>query len=298
MQEISVIDRKTGQVQKERVFGGEFLTRLYGSNWLSRILRMVISEVPLFSKFFGYLQKRPASAVRIQPFIEKYGVDVSEFLDRDFPSFNDFFIRKLRPECRPICAKGAVLPADARYLVYPDVSQCPSLVVKGKNHSLATLLQNRALARRYADGSAVIARLCPFDYHRFHFPCEGIAEKAQFVEGRLYSVNPLALRVRPSILSENRRMITEIDSEEFGTVLYVEVGATFVGSIHQTYLAGAKVKKGEEKGYFSFGGSCLVLFFEKRRIQFDEDLVANSARGLETYARMGESLGLCTTAFH
>ena len=86
-------------------------------------------------------------------------------------------------------------------------------------------------------------------------------------------------------------MISEIESEKFGTVLYVEVGAACVGSIHQTYLPGAAVKRGAEKGYFSFGGSSLVVLFEKRRIRFDEDLIANSARGIETYARMGESCG-------
>ena len=293
MQEISVIDRRTGQIEKERVFGGKYLAFFYGNHWYSWILRSLASEVPLFSKLYAFIQKRPSSAKRIAPFVEKYGVDASEFLEHNFRSFNDFFIRRLKPECRPICSDPAcaVLPADGRYLVYPDLSQCPYLVVKGKEFSLGNFIRNRALARRYADGSALIARLCPADYHRFHFPCDGVVGRAEYVEGKLHSVNPIALRRYPSIFSENRRMLSEIESEKFGTLLYVEVGATCVGSIHQTYLPGAAVRKGAEKGYFSFGGSSLVILFEKRCIRFDEDFIANSAKGVETYARMGESLG-------
>ena len=294
MQEISVIDRRTGLLQKERISGGNYLAAFYGARWYSWLWRSTLaSTLPFFSKIYAWMQKRPSSAKRILPFIEKYGVDATEFLDQDFRSFNDFFIRRLKPECRPICSDPdcAVLPADGRYLVYPDLSRCPHLVVKGKGFSLGSFLQNRVLARRYADGSALIARLCPADYHRFHFPCDGVVGKSEYVEGKLHSVNPIALHRIPWIFAENRRMISEIESEQFGSLLYVEVGATCVGSIHQTYLPGAAVRKGEEKGYFSFGGSSLVILFEKKRIRFDEDLIVNSAKGVETYARMGESLG-------
>jgi phosphatidylserine decarboxylase len=104
-------------------------------------------------------------------------------------------------------------------------------------------------------------------------------------------VNPIALRKKLGILAENKRMITEIETERFGTILYVEVGATFVGSIHQTYTPNVQIGKGEEKGYFSFGGSCLVLLFEARRIVFDADLIENSKNGFETKALFGGSFG-------
>jgi phosphatidylserine decarboxylase len=164
--------------------------------------------------------------------------------------------------------------------------------VKGQRFDLEAFLQDRVLARRFSHGSMMIARLCPTDYHRFHFPCDGNPGEAQLIDGPLFSVNPLALRKRLSILAENKRMITEIDTEKFGTILYVEVGATCVGTIHQTYQAGNTVRKGEEKGFFSFGGSCLVLLFEEGRVCFDEDLVRYSKANIETRACFGESMGL------
>jgi phosphatidylserine decarboxylase len=137
----------------------------------------------------------------------------------------------------------------------------------------------------------VIARLCPVDYHRFHFPCDGLADTPQLINGPLYSVNPIALQRRFAILSENKRVITEIESELFGTVLFVEIGATAVGTIKQTFRPNQVVYKGQEKGYFEFGGSCIVLLFEENRIVFDADLVANTKQGFETLVKFGESLG-------
>jgi phosphatidylserine decarboxylase len=86
-------------------------------------------------------------------------------------------------------------------------------------------------------------------------------------------------------------MVTLVESPAFGRVAVCEIGATMVGSIVQTYLSGRPVAKGEEKGLFKFGGSCVVTIFKPGKIKFDADLVKQSAAGLEIYARMGESLG-------
>lgn len=292
--EIAYIDRKTGQRCIEKVYGHKALSLLYGDGifkgLFSAAILPLLARIPFFSQFFGYLQKRPASAKKVAPFIEAYGIDASEFVEQNFPSFNDFFIRKLKAETRPIVKDSKILamPADGRYFVYPTFDQ---FVVKGKEFSLIHFLCDNAAAHRYRDGSMAIIRLCPIDYHRFHFPCDGLPSKARLINGPLFSVNPLALRKRMAILAENKRMVTEIETEQFGTLLYIEIGATSVGSIHQTYTPDQPVRKGEEKGYFEFGGSCIVLLFEKDRILFDEDLVRNTERGLETRANYGESMG-------
>lgn len=294
---IEYVDRNSGRVENEKIYGHRALSLLYGDSWPARLFSFVLlpllSKIPLFSRIYGLLQKRPASARKIAPFISTYGVDVSEFEQTAFGSFNDFFIRKLKKEARPIVSdpNRAAMPADGRYLVFPDLSQVERFYVKGQAFDLSSFLQNDAYARRYADGSMVIARLCPTDYHRFHFIADGIPSKAKPIVGNLQSVNPIALRKNLSILWTNKRMVTDFDTDSFGKVLYAEVGATCVGTIHQTYVADQKVKKGDEKGYFSFGGSCLVILFEKERIAFDEDLVKNSKNGLETRGNFGESLG-------
>jgi phosphatidylserine decarboxylase len=137
----------------------------------------------------------------------------------------------------------------------------------------------------------LISRLCPSDYHRFHFPVAGVPSEARLVKGCLYSVSPIALRRNILYLVRNKRFVTLIESPEFGTVAMIEVGATNVGSVVQGYLPGRGVAKGDEKGMFAFGGSCVITLFEKGRITFDADIVGQSADCIETYARMGDHLG-------
>ncbi len=152
------------------------------------------------------------------------------------------------------------------------------------------------LAQKFAGGAMLISRLCPSDYHRFHFPVGGTPGETWLLNGWLYSVSPIALRRNLRYLVENKRMLTLIESPEFGTVAQIEVGATNVGTIRQFFEAGRPVQKGEEKGLFAFGGSCVITLFERGRITFDADLVESSARHIEVYARMGDRLGRAAAA--
>jgi phosphatidylserine decarboxylase len=138
----------------------------------------------------------------------------------------------------------------------------------------------------------LISRLCPSDYHRFHFPVSGVPSEPRLVKGSLYSVSPIALRHNILYLVSNKRLVTLIETREFGTVAMVEVGATNVGSIVQGFLPGRSVEKGDEKGMFAFGGSCVITLFERNRITFDPDILGQSAQCMETYARMGDRLGI------
>jgi phosphatidylserine decarboxylase len=293
------IDRITGQEKTEKVYGGFFIRLLYSNHLLSRFLAKLI--LPILSRFsfpsvfYGALQKAPWSRSKVQRFIHKFQVDTSEFLDpvSSFKSFNDFFIRKLKPSSRPIASGDhiAILPADARYLVFPNIDHSEGFFVKGKKFSLSSLLQDPSLATSFAGGAMVIARLAPVDYHRFHFPCDATPSTPHLISGSLYSVNPLALKKNTNILAENKRMITRLETPSFGTVLFIEVGATYVGTIHQTFTPNTFQKKGAEKGYFSFGGSCLILLFQPGAIQLDSDLIQASSRSLEVLGKLGQSLG-------
>jgi phosphatidylserine decarboxylase len=299
MSEITFFDRRTKREEKEEVYGQFFLEMLYGdgffSSFCSFFLLSLFSRISCLSKFYGYLQKSAMSRFKIKPFIRAYHIDASEFLEPvdSFASFNDFFIRCLKSECRPI-AQGddvAILPADARYLVFQNIEKADGFWIKGKKFSLKDLFQDKELADQYAQGAMAIARLCPIDYHRFHFPCQCIPGKAHLIEGPLFSVNPIALKRKIEILSDNKRMITSLKTRNFGEMQWIEVGATYVGSIHQTYVPGKPYAKGEEKGYFSFGGSCLILLFEPGRIAFDRDLVDTSMKKMEVRGLLGQSLG-------
>ncbi len=296
---IRYIDRASREENQEKVYGGFFIRLLYSDHFFSRLLAKLI--LPLMTRFtfpsalYGLLQKAPWSRSKIKRFIKKYNVDASEFQDpvSSFKSFNDFFIRKLKPSARPFATGDnvAILPADARYLVFPNIDHSEGFFVKGKKFTLLSLLQNQQLADEFSHGTMVVARLAPVDYHRYHFPCDGMVYTPKEIPGHLYSVNPIALKRHSEILAENKRMITEIDTESFDKMLYIEVGATYVGTIHQTFTPETFQKKGSEKGYFSFGGSCLILLFKPGKIKLDQDLIDASARSLEMVGKLGQSLG-------
>lgn len=299
MQEIHFFDRATKSLKKEKIYGHFFLELMYGNSVFSRIVSWIflpcISRLPFFSQLYGFFQKHPLSRSKIRPFIKAFNVDASEFLEpvESFKSFNAFFIRHLKPSSRPI-AQGdetAIVPADGRYLVFQDIKTSDGFLVKGKKFSLEKLLLNAELVRRFKNASMVIARLCPTDYHRFHFPCECVPNSSRLINGALFSVNPIALKRNIDFLSENKRMITSLETMHFGTVLFLEIGATYVGTIHQTYAPGYPAAKGDEKGYFSFGGSCIILLFEPGKIVFDADLIEASSQKIETLGLFGQRLG-------
>ncbi len=292
---IEFYNRYTGQVEREDVYGESYLRWTYETACGRALLGMAVRRAA-FSRWFGWRMGRPKSRSRIAPFIEQYKVPLGD-MDRApeaFESFNDFFSRPLKEGARPIDARAeaVVFGADGRHLGFPDVTAASGIFVKGQSFSLESLLGSAELASRYRHGTLVLSRLCPVDYHRFHFPLSGTPGKARLIEGHLYSVSPIALRRRLEYFCENKRMITELDTPQAGKVLILEVGATCVGTIVQTFVPGLPVEKGAEKGMFRFGGSACVTLFEPGRVKLAEDLVRNSEEGREVYAHMGDTMAL------
>jgi phosphatidylserine decarboxylase len=298
---IRYFDRYARTIKTEQVFGERWL-RLAYDNPIGRMLVGALIRRAFFSRFYGTKMNKPASALRILPFISHYGIDVDEFAKSpfDYKTFNEFFFRALKPGARPIAAgeRVAVFPADGRHLAFQDVATAPGFYVKGATFTLAELLGEASLpesewklAKTFAGGAMLISRLCPVDYHRFHFPVSGLPAESRRIDGWLYSVSPVALRRNLRYLVANKREITLIESPQFGAVAMIEVGATNVGAIRQTFTPGKPVVKGDEKGLFAFGGSCVITIFQRGRIAFDADVLEQSAQHLETYARMGDRMG-------
>jgi phosphatidylserine decarboxylase len=292
---IRYYDRYEKAHKTEQIYGEGWLRFAY-ENPAGLFFVWMLAKRAWFSQWYGRKMTKRVSALEIIPFITNYGLNVDEFAKSpfDYKTFNEFFYRALKPGARPIAPGDgvAVLPADGRHLVFPDVDAATGFYVKGATFSLAELLGDAGLAEKFAGGAMLISRLCPVDYHRFHFPIAGTPDESRLIKGWLYSVSPVALRRRLRYLVENKRMVTLIETATFGTVAMVEVGATNVGSIQQSFVPGRAVQKGEEKGLFAFGGSCVITIFQRGRIRFDDDLVTHSAQYLETYARMGDRLGV------
>lgn len=289
------VDRQTKELLSEKIYGENALRFLYGKSRFGRTLAHLLSRLPLFSRCFGLWNSLPFSRRKIAPFVKTYGIKVEEFAQSlsSFPSFNAFFYRKLKEEARPFAqeASQAIIPTDGRFLFYSRPGKQHSMIVKGERFCLANLLQDEKLAARYEEGEMVIGRLCPTDYHRFHFPVDCTPGAPRLINGPLYSVNPIALRKNLKFLVENKRIVTELKTPSSGTLLAIEIGATSVGSIHQTFTPFRFYRKGEEKGYFSFGGSALILLFEPGSIRFDADLLHYSTQHQETLCLLGQSLG-------
>ncbi|ACB75259.1 archaetidylserine decarboxylase [Opitutus terrae] len=289
------------RIETEKVFGEGWLRFAY-ENPAGRFFVWLLARRKFFSWWYGRKMNQKVSALRILPFITAYDIDVDEFAKSafDYKTFNEFFYRALKPEARPIAPgeRAAILPADGRHLVFPNVETTAGYYVKGEHFTLAELFAEdrlpeaeRELARTFAGGGMLISRLCPVDSHRFHFPVDGTPGEWRLINGWLYSVSPVALRHNLHYLVQNKRVVTLIDSPVFGRVAQIEVGATNVGSIRQTFVPHRAVVKGAEKGFFAFGGSCVITVFQRGRIEFAQDMIAQSAQHVETYARMGDVLG-------
>ncbi|XP_061980379.1 phosphatidylserine decarboxylase proenzyme 3-like isoform X2 [Populus nigra] len=216
-----------------------------------------------------------------------------------FKTFNEFFIRELKPGARPIASVEhddvAICAADCRLMAFKSVEDSLRFWIKGRKFSIQGLLGNEIYSSAFADGTLVIFRLAPQDYHRFHSPVSGTIDKFVKIPGCLYTVNPIAVNSKYcNVFTQNKREVSIISTAHFGKVAFVAIGATMVGSITFSKKAGDHVKKGDELGYFSFGGSTVICVFEKDVIKIDEDLLANSARSLETLVTVGMSLGVAT----
>jgi len=287
---IQYYERESGQIKTEKVAGEKWLVWLY-YNPIGEATLWTLAKRKLVSSMYGNMMDRTTSAKKIHPFIEEFDIDMSIAQKQEFVNFNDFFTRKLKDYARPIDTSSTIVvsPADGKILAYANISNS-DFIIKGYRFDVSSFLDNPVLAQKYNDGALLIIRLAPVDYHRFHFPVGGNISPNKKIDGDYYSVNPYALRKKAEIFCLNKREYNIISNPLFGDVVMAEVGATMVGSIEQTYK-GSYVNKGEEKGYFIFGGSTVVLLFEKNKIHIDEDLLINTSKGYETTVKMGERIG-------
>lgn len=285
-------DRETGTVLRERVYAAEQLEFLYGHPIGRLLLKHVLSR-RAFSWLYGFQKRSRRSRDQIGAFIDTLGVDTSEIEKPigDYGSLDEFFSRRLRAGARPIDPNPDHLlsPCDGRALAWQRLAG-GQLVVKATRTTVAEIIGDVLLAREFGDAAVLLVRLAAADYHRCHFPADGVAHVPQAVGRKLHSVHPIALEAgAPSFV--NYRVRTRVDSDAFGSLLIVEVGALTVGSIVQTFTP-AHVSRGQEKSYFRFGGSALLMLAQANRITFDEDLVRSTAEGVESRVRVGSRIAV------
>lgn len=293
--QIKYKDRKTNETLIEKVPGGNFMQFLYGQSPFGKLLLHQLFKRKFISTFIGRYMNSSLSKSRINAFIKEFNIKMDDYIipKNGFKHFNDFFYRKIKPEARPI-SKDIVSPADGKILVFNKITDTKTFFIKGEYFNLITFLQNKKLAKKYHQGAMAIIRLAPVDYHRYHFHIDGIAGKNHKIKGQYFSVSPIALQKSLRVFCENKREYMEVNNDQIGDSLICDVGATMTGGIVQTYQENQLVSKGDEKGYFVFGGSTLVVLFQKNTIQFSKDIIHNTNNGLETTIKMGETIAKIT----
>ena len=291
---LTYYDRATGVLMSEPVYAEAFLFWSYNTR-MGHLTTNLLLRQRFLSKLYGWFHKQPWSRRKIESFVQKAKVNVDELVHplKDFADFNAFFTREIDLSKRQINKdpRVCVAPTDGKVLAYPFVGVDTTFRVKRGIFNLRRFLQDDVLAKRYAGGSMIISRLCLSDYHHFHFPDSGIPGGAECIRGKYFAVGPYALRSLIPFYTENHRMLTLFNSDHFGQTAMIEVGAFTVGSIQQRYRNSVHVPKGAHKGFFELGGSTVVLLFERGAIQLDEDLCSKTEQDLETYVRLGESIG-------
>jgi len=295
---IFVQDRETKKIIKELIpqHIHTFIKMLYANSAGLAMTETQGSTLLIqLSQNQGEYANSSKSLTEIADFIKLYNLDLDIIQDpiHSFKTFNEFFYRKIKMDLRPIDQDETIVvsPADCRMHVFENVTIAKQLWVKGHGFTLKTLLQDPNLESIFDGCSIVIARLAPQDYHRYHFPVSG--QLGDFINqgNSLYTVNPIAIRSSIDVYSANKRVSVLMNNKTFGSVMYITVGATMVGSVVLTSTPQSFVQKGDEHGYFAFGGSTILLLFQKGVVEFDQDLLLNSQVMMETLVKVGTRIG-------
>ena len=289
MREDKMIKKRTGEIIVTNQKQNDLLKKLYYTSRGRCLLKFL--TLPIISKVVGAYMDSPLSKPLIEPFIRKNGIETSQYIMKDFRSYNSFFTRKIKPQKRPIDYNPSHLisPCDSKLSVY-RIDGESVFRIKDSYYRVSDLLRNNFLARRFEGGYCFIFRLEVDDYHRYCYIDNGTKTANVFIKGELHTVNPIAMK-NYNIYKRNSREYTVMHTENFGDVAQIEVGAMLVGRICNRHNVHEFVR-GEEKGKFEFGGSTVVLLFEKDSVIPDGDLLKNTSAGFETVVKYGEKIGI------
>lgn len=280
-----IFDRRTKEYTKEK--DSSMLIFLY-NNFIGRLILKLLTFKWVTNLGAAYMSSK-LSRGRITKFVDKNKIDMNEYEEAEYSSFNDFFIRKIKDGSRVMDAyeNKFLAPADSRLTVY-EIDDNTVLSIKNSKYTIDELVKDKNLADKYKGGYCFVYRLCVDDYHRYYFIDNGIVKNKKKIKGKFHTVQPIAFK-RYKVFSENSRECTVLETANFGTITQIEVGALMVGRIcnndKETFL------RGEEKGYFCFGGSTVVLLVEKNKVIVDSDILENSKKDIETRVLLFDVIG-------
>ncbi len=266
---------------------------LYNTVFGRMILKLLVH--PNVSKFAGCLLSSGASKWIIPYFIQKNEIDMSdiEIPKEGFSSFNEFFTRKRKLEGYNLSDDDMISPCDG-FLTIKKINEDTVFKIKNTHFSVKDLLKDNRFAEKYKDGTALIFRLTPANYHRYCYISDGRIIHYRKIRGLLHCVRPIALRNVP-VFIQNSREYQVIKTKTFGTIIQMEIGALLVGKIrnYKQPLGTKCIRAGEEKGYFEFGGSTIIVLLKKEGIRFNKKLFEKRDVSGEIPVRMGDVIAKC-----
>lgn len=278
-----------GNLEQERICPERWMRLIYenpvgGASLLWLVKRKAVSRL------YGIYCRTPFSAKVIPKFIEKYNIDM-DGCNGKYKNFAQFFSREKENIIFPQEPATLGSPCEGLVSVFPNIQPNQVVTAKGASFSLAELFADSALAKEYDGGTMVSIRLTPANYHRMHFFDNGVVTNTRMIKGDLYSVSPLALRRVVRLYCRNKRAVINFSTQNFGDVVLVEVGATFVGSIVHCFNNGQEVERGQVASYFKPGGSLVLMFIKKGYFAPAKELEQRTSEGYETKLPIGEPLG-------
>lgn len=252
---------------------------------LGQFVNSVISR-PIFSSLASRYLKSSWSCKKIESFKYEFGIDDSEFAEAEYQSLNDYFIRKFKTQARSFSRNEWELsaPAEGYYLVSADAN----LPIKGISTTAKELLDSLPA---FETKQTIVVRLSPKEYHRLHFPFSGVIKSISPLDGKLYSINPVTLKHDQNLFIKNKRIALELQFDNQMKAYIILVGATYIGSIQLSAKAGDRFQKGDEFGYFEFGGSTAVILLDTK-LNFEEKILSYSEQGIETFAKLGQTIAI------
>lgn len=281
-----IYNRQTKTYTENSQYGGGLLNVLYNKPLGRCLLKFVIH--PVFSEIGGMYHRSPLSRKKVASFVKEYNINLDDFEKKEYTSFDDFFIRRIKPGKRPVDKREDCLiaPADSKLSVYP-IGKENRIEIKGVSYTVSELLGGKGELGNFQGGTCLVFRLAMDDYHRYCFVDDGRVKKRYTIKGRLHTVSSISKEHK--IYRENTRVVNLMQIANFGNVICIEVGALLVGKIRnykiRTFL------KGQEKGYFELGGSTIVYLIKPGKVKLDEDIVANVNEDTEIKVLMGEKIG-------
>lgn len=245
---------------------------------------------PVVSRSVGFLMDCRFSKLFVPAFIRNSKICLDEYKDVQYKSFNDFFTRKIKDGFRPIPPNPleVIAPCDGRLTAYPITNHCV-FRIKNSVYDVNSLLGDTQLADEFAGGVCLIFRLTPDAYHRYCYVDDGEIISTKKIEGVFHTVRPIAVQ-RYNVYAQNAREYAVLQTRNFGRVIQMEVGALLIGRI-VNHVTNGVFKRGEEKGMFEFGGSTIVMLFQKDAIKVDEMIYRNTQSDKETIVKMGNKIG-------